>query len=245
MNKNIQKIQSVLIEIAKQIEEENSPNTTHTNNLYGYNYAKRAIHKTFNLCDSYSEEDILTRITLIDSMYSTQMGRRYYGLEDLAKQLCSLSAGKSLENDFIDFISNKKTPKYNAIKELFDGNYGIGKSGAEKGTAVSLISKYAYFETGYQFPIYDSIVREMYPMIWKYCGFGNKMPNMNNTINNIVDFIECLNLLIDKLFVDTNIKPIYKYDIFDRRLWFVGNILRRNLVSILSKDEVVKAVKLS
>ena len=53
----------------------------------GYSLGKATILKVFNATNSYSTEDILARLTLIDSMYSTQMSRRYYGLEELAKVL--------------------------------------------------------------------------------------------------------------------------------------------------------------
>lgn len=199
----------------------------------GYSLGKATILKVFNATNSYTTEDILARLTLIDSMYSTQMSRRYYGLEELAKVLAEINKNKSLKDAFIDFLEDKEYTLFN-IKgkktNLFSEKYGIGKNGEDKGTAVSLISKYAYFETEFRFPIYDSIVREMYPRIWNYCGFKEKMLEIK--ANDMVSFIEAIDLLIRQLDC-TDVT----YDTLDRVLWYVGKIYRGNLSLVLSREE--------
>lgn len=206
----------------------------------GYSLGKATILKVFNATNSYTTEDILARLTLIDSMYSTQMSRRYYGLEELAKVLAEINKNKSLKDAFIDFLEDKEYTPFN-IKgkktNLFSEKYGIGKNGEDKGTAVSLISKYAYFETEFRFPIYDSIVREMYPRIWNYCGFKEKMPEIK--ANDMVSFIEAIDLLISKLDC-----TYITYDTLDRVLWYVGKIYRGNLSLVLSMEEYQAFVKL-
>ena len=206
----------------------------------GYSLGKATILKVFNATNSYTTEDILARLTLIDSMYSTQMSRRYYGLEELAKVLAEINKNKSLKDAFIDFLEDKEYTPFN-IKgkktNLFSEKYGIGKNGEDKGTAVSLISKYAYFETEFRFPIYDSIVREMYPRIWNYCGFKEKMPEIK--VNDMVSFIEAIDLLISKLDC-----TYITYDTLDRVLWYVGKIYRGNLSLVLSMEEYQAFVKL-
>ncbi len=120
---------------------------------------------------------------------------------------------------------------------LFAENYGIGKDGSDKGVAVSLISKYAYFETGYGFPIYDSIACEMYPRIWSYCGFGKKTYQLTIKDSNqrmegdktIVAYTQAIDDLIKRLGVDIS------YDHLDRLLWFVGKIIRGNLSLVLNR----------
>ena len=148
----------------------------------GYSLGKSTIMKVFSATAGYTKEDLLARLTLIDSMYSTQMNRRYYGLDELAGLLEILHKKKPLKETFLEYIRNKDFTIFDIpsiSKNLFAEKYGIGKNGEDKGLAVSLISKYAYFETNFEFPIYDSIVREMYPRIWEYCGFDKKeMPKI-------------------------------------------------------------------
>ena len=206
----------------------------------GYSLGKLAIQKVFEATNTYSVEDILARLTIIDSMYSTQMNRRYYGLEELAEVLSEINKKQNLAEAFLGFLNDKDLSRFQIrgkATDLFAEKYGIGKNGEDKGLAVSLISKYAYFETRYQFPIYDSIVREMYPRVWSYCGFPqNEMPQIKT--NDICSFIDAIDILIGKL----NYKTI-NYDSLDRVLWYVGKIQRGNLSLILSRTEYEAFVK--
>ena len=226
-------MENALLKLFDKISQFESDNS-------GYSIGKSTIKKVFDATQSYSKEDLLARLTIIDSMYSTQMNRRYYGLEELAEVLYDISKKKTLSDAFIDFLKEKD---FNLFKisdkdtNLFTERYGIGKNGEDKGRAVSLISKYAYFETHYQFPIYDSIVREMYPRIWNYCGFPqNNMPKIKT--NDIVSFINAIDILIEKLNHAT-----VNYDSLDRVLWYVGKIQRGNLSLILSRTEYEAFVK--
>lgn len=219
---------------------------------------KDAIQKIFEVTvgdgAQIKKSDILIRLTLIDSMYSTQMGRRYYALEELADVLDIVSVNNGgLKQLFMDFA---KDPEKNISKfdyqlgektsNLWAECYGIGKDGSERGIAISLISKYAYFETGFKFPIYDSIACEMYPMVWKKSGFDGKFPKILEYINNgridgkqtIVNFIKAINLLIEKIN-----HPKLNYDLLDRYLWYVGKIRRGNLSLILTRDQYEDTIK--
>ena len=202
------------------------------NDNSGYSLGKSTILKVFKATNNYTQEDLLVRLTLIDSTYSTQMGRRYYGLEELAAALLSVHSKKHIKSAFLDFLKDKDMKPFELGKKtnLFTEKYGIGKNGEDKGKAVSLISKYAYFETEFRFPIYDSIVREMYPRIWNYCGFKEKMPEIK--ANDMVSFIEAIDLLIRQLDC-TDVT----YDTLDRVLWYVGKIYRGNLSLVLSREE--------
>ena len=206
-------------------------------NESGYSLGKSTILKVFKATDGYSHEDILARLTLIDSMYSTQMSRRYYGLEELAVALADVHNRKNLEEAFLDFLKDKDLKPFelrNSKKvrtNLFIEKYGIGKNGEDKGSAVSLISKYAYFETKFKFPIYDSIVREMYPRVWNYCGFP-KSEMLEFKYNDMTSFVEMINLMISKLN-----STYVNYDSLDRILWYVGKIYRGNLSLVLSRKE--------
>lgn len=204
----------------------------------GYSLGKSTIMKVFSATAGYTKEDLLARLTLIDSMYSTQMNRRYYGLDELAGLLEILHKKKPLKETFLEYIRNKDFTIFDIpsiSKNLFAEKYGIGKNGKDKGLAVSLISKYAYFETNFEFPIYDSIVREMYPRIWEYCGFDKKeMPKIER--NDITMFINAIDTLKDRLKVELNSNSI-TYDTLDRILWYVGKIYRGNLSLVLSRKE--------
>ena len=221
MNNNHKKLLNLFEKIHSEKKDES-----------GYSLGKSTILKVFKATDGYSHEDILARLTLIDSMYSTQMSRRYYGLEELAVALADVHNGKNLEEAFLDFLKDKNLKPFelrNSKKvktNLFIEKYGIGKNGEDKGSAVSLISKYAYFETKFKFPIYDSIVREMYPRVWNYCGFPQS-EMLEFKYNDMTSFVEM------SKFNSTYVN----YDSLDRVLWYVGKIYRGNLSLVLSRKE--------
>ena len=89
------------------------------------------------------------------------MSKRYYGIEELAEALAQYS-----DKELI-YEANKYVNKENSeiLKTLFTEKYGYNSNGKKEKKAVSLISKYLYFLTGYQFPIYDSLVKMAYPKV--------------------------------------------------------------------------------
>ncbi len=177
-----------------------------------------------------TQDNIHARITVLDSMYSTQMNRRYYALIDMAEKLDALRSKKGdLATAFRDFA---KDPTDADILELFNQHFGIGKNGDVKGQAVSLLSKYAYFESGFRFPIYDSIVRDRFPSLWRYCNLGDEVPAMPP--NQIQNFIQAINKMILKLGLDQGKSW---YDALDKLLWNVGKIMRGNLSLVLSEEQ--------
>ena len=223
----------------------------------GFSQDKDTIEKLFQATKSLRKTDIFTRLTVIDSLYSTHMNRRYYGLDELADSLFTLAKEKKTTTKklFKVFASNPKKELFDFHKagncketNLFDEKYGIGKDGRDKGIAISLISKYAYFDTDRQFPIYDSIACEMFPLLWKYCGLESKIPKLiirkKNTQHieasaTMVAYVEAINTIKSKL------GGVGSYDYLDRLLWFTGKIKRGNLSLVLSRDQYIQCVEYS
>lgn len=218
----------------------------------GFSADKDAILKIFSVTNGFEKTNILVRLTLIDSMYSTQMNRRYYALEELAEALATLASGKEakLRDLFLAFAKDpeKYSQDFNyGGTNLFSESYGIGKDGSDKGVAISLISKYAYFETKFKFPIYDSIACEMYLLVCRECGF-DKYKKINLTVKEngkiqgeqtMVAYVKAINWLIEQL----DCKGL-NYDLLDRFLWFVGKIRRGNLSLVLTRTEYEIMMKL-
>ncbi|MBR4176885.1 MAG: hypothetical protein IKQ53_05740 [Bacteroidales bacterium] len=210
----------------------------------GYSIDKKVIRRVFNLTDGSRTDDVMARLALIDGMYSTQMNRRYYPLEDLAGMLVALEKNAPLKNTFMTFTKDLDPTQFNINGKgnLWSNGYGVGKDGNPKGAAVSLISKYAYFETGYKFPIYDSIACEVLPILWSIVMGNDDVPKL--TINNskqqmmgketIVSFLKAVNMLAEELGADAD------YDTLDRLMWYTGKMLRGNFSLVFSKEEYVE-----
>ena len=199
----------------------------------GYYINKKVIKNIFDLTKDISPDYILARLTVLDSMYSTQMNKRYYALDALKFAISPFYDPKSFKTFSERLIEFCNKFEDEDILKLFNGKYGIGKDGNEKGKAVSLISKYAYYETDFNFPIYDSIVRERFAGFWKYCDFEkNELPPI--ILNSMTSFINAINNLLTKLDYIGNNKP---YDALDYLLWRLGKIIRGNLSLVLKKED--------
>ena len=211
---------------------------------------KRIIQSSFNK-ENIGRKDlfdtIMLQLTLIDSLYSTQMNKRHYGIAELAEVLTIIADGsfECLKEKFLRFLLDEKHSSdifdfkfkncgchhFNKFSNLLTESYGVGKNGKPKGHAISLISKYAYFLTECRFPIYDSVVKEVYPLIWKYLLF-TKCPRINT--EDLPAYIIAIDCLRKEL--GNNVS----YDSLDIFLWYLGKIKRGNMSGILSVDDYIK-----
>lgn len=175
--------------------------------------------------DCFTQDIVESQLIIIDAYYSTNMSRRYYGIEEIAQALIGLSNSKAeLKNRFIGYASVPN--KTNELSKVFSQQYGYNKKGNKFGKATSLISKYAYFITDFNFPIYDSIVKEVYPLL-----VGSKISD-----NNIDGYISNLNKFLDK-------SDINNYNELDNLLWLMGKINRGSYSSIISKGKYIELVQ--
>lgn len=232
-----------VLEILRLIEKEDI-----ADNEIGFSLDKNAINLLFERTSEKSYMDIFIRLTVIDSTYSTQMTRRYYGLDELSRAIFLVKKNnpdKTLSELFVDYLSNRDITPFKYINpedkretDLFNEKYGIGKNGGEKGIALSLICKYAYFETRGEFPIYDSIACEMIPLMWKKCHFEGKCPPLSENPNlsgaaKLNRFLDALDAFKKNLGIEVS------NDHLDRLLWFVGKIIRGNLSLVLRRKDYV------
>jgi len=194
-----------------------------------YYVDKKIINNIFIVTqNSYNLQNIIFRLTIIDSYYSTQMNKRYFGIEDIAKSIFEITDNETKLQDL--FIALTKEIDSEKILNLFhNSNYGIHKNGKNAGRAISLISKYAYYQTKYYFPIYDSLAKKMYPLIMKkYYPSTTLKGSMKN--KNISDYIKSINQL-------NQLSGIANYDRLDNLLWLSGKISSGNFSLLFKKKE--------
>ena len=210
-------------------------------NKAGYYQDKRTIHELFKSTqDKIDESKIRIRLTVLDSMYSTQMRMHPYGSEDLTNAIwekCYKDNRTGIKDTLIAIAAGKEPDsrdKADEIYNLFRGKYGVEANNAQ---AVSLISKYFYFETDYKFPIYDSIVREYLPILYEYCGNEQRKAIPANDIKQYIETINCFFGII-KYTTDE-----LRYDSLDHLLWDVGKIIRGNLSLVLNKGQYEDIMK--
>ena len=125
-----------------------------------YEKNKEIIRKMFDLPPSKCP--VILRLRVIDSFYSTNFIRRQLGFEELAQAIENLGSDNDVKNRLRSVVKNNCLSIDEGIQELFTReDWGaIRKDGRKAGHGRSLISKYFYFLSGFNFPIYDSLVNE-------------------------------------------------------------------------------------
>ena len=165
------------------------------------------------------------RLTVIDSYYSTQMSKRLYGIEDIANELFKYS-DEILKLEIAKFLQN---PTEGIIKELFNKNYGFDKEAKNAKKAISLLSKYFYFLSDCQFPIYDTLGKVSYNLLK-----DNKyITSKALTDDNYFELMLALNQ-------SSTIKDFEK---LDNLLWLLGKIKEGSFSILMDKSKYETIVK--
>lgn len=188
---------------------------------------KQIISEAFKPDNKITINTLIYRLTIIDSYYSTQMNKRLFGIEDLADKLLELSTDDHImKRMFVEYLIKPEDNRN--IHILFNNEYGIDKTGQSYGKAESLITKYAYFLTMYNFPIYDSLVKKAYKHI------TSLYPSLNiQALSNDID------IYIKRLKDLKELTDIDNYDKLDNALWLCGKIRDGRFSLILSKDNYI------
>jgi hypothetical protein len=185
-----------------------------------------------NSCAVEHKEEV--RLSLIDSLYSTQVAsRRLYGITDIAESLRSAfpddAALKKCAVEWVNSGFETANPLcdlfvVNALHILFAANYGIDKSGAATKSAASLLSKYLYFTTDYSFPIYDALGAKYYSIAGKKTSSG--FQKRFRTLKEIMDE-----------------NSIDGFDQLDNFFWLYGKITTGSFSLVLNKTRYVALMR--
>jgi len=195
-------------------------------NCPGYIEGKRLIQTFFiKSNDQLNKQRLVLRLTIIDSFYSTQMNKRLYGIEEIASDLLRLyPTDRELVEDINIFIETKKVPRN--ILKLLSNKYGINKRGKPAGVATSLISKYLYFLSEYNFPIYDSLVKDNLPKINERFSLLKNI-KLKSTVKQ---YLECV-------YEFNKTSKIGDFNQLDNLCWLYGKVKKGSFSLILEKDK--------
>jgi len=207
------------------------------NNDTGYSKGKKIISDIFEKDIKETPSDtVIFRLTVIDNYYSTQMKMRLFGIKEIADKILEISKDdKDLSGRFTKFIRNIDNSE-EKILSLFEDKYGYWKTGKEYGISPSIISKYAYFLTGYRFPIYDNLVKESYNDIKEKLDKGNELESLSKGQGYDELYFKNVSRL-------NKISGINDFDKLDMLLWLMGKINYGSFSLILDKNEYLELVK--
>ncbi|MCR5066321.1 MAG: hypothetical protein K6A67_11235 [Bacteroidales bacterium] len=196
---------------------------------------------------TYSIGQVILRLTVIDSLYSTNAAYSYFSFEEMAEKICAIGNEQAAQDYFYSVATTGEDPR-----KLFREPYGIRKNLADGSMQMSLLSKYAYYsllqDTKHYplgFPIYDRLAKEAYPTVCKMLGLkkAHSLPALDTP--EIGDYIECIGQLRKALFGDS--KELFygyqQYDILDAYLWRMGKFEDGNLSLLLGRTDYIQFVK--
>lgn len=228
--------------IAEDIIEENSEN------VFTYNQQRAMINRIFQI-EKYDIASIMLRLTVIDSLYSTNAAYSYFSIEEMAHKIFDLKTQDKAKEYFDSLLTQNDTENF------FNEKYGIRKNLEEGSKQASLMSKYAYYQLlqdpkNYPlgFPIYDSLAIKMYPIVCYALNLKSRSKNKitipaDKDTPNICDYINALNELRKQLFNDTNLyNGLQQFDILDAYLWRMGKIDEGNFSLLLNRNDYDKFV---
>lgn len=243
--KQIAQFRQEILDIMKQIADDILAESK--NGAYSqYGNQRDIISRVFQ-CGGYTRGDIIMRLAILDEFYSTNLDRRYFGFDEMADAILSLGSRQAARNYFYSIACGAKDNQ-----KLFSRTYGIHKNGTPFAVATSLMSKYAYFELlqdnkNYPlgFPIYDSLVQDIYPKVCAKLGITRKMKNNAKGNVDIEEYVDCLNKL--RVVIFDNNKSLFngfqQFDILDAYLWRMGKFDVGNLSILLSKSDYFKLIQ--
>lgn len=189
--------------------------------LYGdteYQQNKTLITNLFR-----DSQDVETRLIVIDNLYSTNLSKRFFGFHDLADAINSLGDDALIKLK----ISNYLIAGDHDVNQLFSRTYGIDKKGNSNKHAPSILSKYFYFLSSYEFPIHDSILLENIDFI--------------NNHFHIYDFDVNISLFEKLKYIKT--VSGCSYDDIDSAIWLFGKLIQGSFSLLVNKSSYLEVVR--
>lgn len=157
---------------------------------------KNAIKELFKFPVMSYEPLVLVRLGVIDDFYSTNINKSNDAIYELATDIVSLGNDSEVKEKFINFYNKND----DSIGELFGKKRGWlwdknAQEIVEGRQSISLISKYAYFLTEFNFPIYDSLMRRMLLKL----GINTQNITIEQYVKNIKRVCDAYEITIDEL----------------------------------------------
>ena len=196
----------------------------------------------------YNQGLVILRLTVIDSLYSTNAAYSYFSFEEMAERIMALGS----RSEACDYFYNIARQGGDNLK-LFDEPYGIQKDLSEGSKQMSLLSKYAYYEIMQDksryplgFPIYDRLAKNAYPIVCRLLGLKPIARMSEQSSPSIETYVRCLDQLRQAIFGDNETLFEGKYqqfDILDAYLWRMGKFDGGNLSLLMKRGDYTTFIK--
>lgn len=182
----------------------------------------------------YSRNDIIARLIILDTLYSTGAQYNHFTYDDIAEALLdpnTFSTRQAACDYFWDIVCGKPD-----TASIFSSEYGTNTA-LKPAKRISLLSKYAYYELLQHkqqyplgFPIYDSLALESIPKALKHLNV-KPATTKKAMVACITDYVKNVDLLRTTLLGGGSAlcHGFQQFDILDAYLWRMGKFSSGNL----------------
>ena len=192
----------------------------------------------------YSRNDIITRLIILDSLYSTGAQYNHFTYDDIAKKLLHKFTTRQAACEYFRDIACGQQD----AKNIFSSEYGTNTA-LSPAKRISLLSKYAYYELLQHkqqyplgFPIYDSLALKSIPIAFKHL---NVKPATTKSAmaDSITDYVKNVDLLRTSLLGGGTAlcHGFQQFDILDAYLWRMGKFSSGNLSLLFDNKDDYRA----
>ena len=192
----------------------------------------------------YSRNDIIARLIILDSLYSTGAQYNHFTYDDIADNLLRNFTTRQAACDYFRDIACGQQD----AKNIFSSGYGINTA-QNPAKRISLLSKYAYYELLQHkqqyplgFPIYDSLALKAIPKALKHL---NVKPATTKSAkaDSITDYVKNVDLLRASLLGGGTAlcHGFQQFDILDAYLWRMGKFSSGNLSLLFDSENDYRA----
>jgi len=207
-----------------------------------YHLQRGMINRLFTSGGAYDKSTIMLRLTVIDSLYSTNAAFSHFSIEEMAGAIFEIGSEEEAANYF-DAIARGGED----TRGLFSKSYGTRKNLGKGRVQMSLLSKYAYYvllqnpaRYPLGFPIHDSLVCSVYE---RACRLVGVTPG-RGLKTSIEHYAAALDRLRTAIFGDKELfQGMQQFDLLDAYLWRVGKLDSGNLSLLLNRDDYARFIQ--
>jgi len=207
-----------------------------------YHQQREMINRVFAGSGAYDKSVVMLRLTVIDSLYSTNAAFSYFAIEEMAGAIFEIGSEEETANYFDTIARGEKD-----TRGLFSKPYGTRKNLGKGRLQMSLLSKYAYYvllqnpeRYPLGFPIHDSLVCSVYE---RACRLVGVTPG-RGLKTSIEHYAAALDRLRTAIFGNTALfRDMQQFDLLDAYLWRVGKLDSGNLSLLLTRKDYAQFIR--
>ena len=239
-NKEIQDIQDILLLLDADYQCSLQPQLADAAEGSGYWEQIDIIRPLFSDAQPFTQGSILLRLTILDSLYSTNGRYAQFDLETIAREFYAFASDRKLVDYFQGIVRGSTD-----TQTFFTKKYGLNKNLTEGPSFMSLVSKYAFYLLAHYpqayplgFPIYDSLALATYPLTCKIIGLSPRPQSgaKHNIKEHIEAYVQALDELRGHLFKGMSTQT-QQFILLDAYLWRIGKINQGSITLLLDRPD--------